>query len=168
MLEVWLAALENMGAEFSGNIAVECAVDLRVELIVVHDSKERVLLRRRDELGSPVTILPCRYDITGKTGFKSACLDRSMAYTPLLHRSPAVQPCFKEYDDHAYVLNVELSHLVSMNINLTYHSALRGLHAQCAALDALSERLRRLLRNQAAAAPNLNACVVEKVQIHGA
>jgi len=127
VLEVCPGTSGIMDAELLGNIAVECAVDLGIELIVVHDPKERVLLRGRDELGPPVTILPYGYDGIGKTRSRSTLLDRSMAYASLFDRSPAIQPCFKEYDDHADVLDVELSHLVSMNIKLTYHSSARGL-----------------------------------------
>ena len=74
-----------------------------------------MLFRRRDELGSPVTILPYDHDIAGKTRSRSAFLEGFMSGTPLFRRSAAIQPRFKEYDDHVYVLDVELSRLVSMN-----------------------------------------------------
>jgi hypothetical protein len=86
-----------------------------MELIVARHSKESMLLRRRNEPGSSVTILPYGYDIAGKTRSRSAVLQSSMPVAPLLHRSVAIQSRFKEYDDHVYVLNVDLSSLVGMD-----------------------------------------------------
>jgi hypothetical protein len=124
-------------------------------------------LRRRDELGSPVTILPYGHDIAGKTRSRSAFLEGSMPGMPLLHRSAAIQPRFKKYDDQVYVLNVDLGSLVSMNINLTYHSFVCGLSSRFSALYAFPQRQRFPFRNQAVTASDLNTRAIEKFQVRG-
>jgi hypothetical protein len=84
-------------------------------LIVIHHSKESVLLRGRDELGPSITILPYGHDIAGETRPRSAALQGSVPGKSLLRRSVAIQPGFKEYDNHLYVLDADLSSLVSMD-----------------------------------------------------
>jgi hypothetical protein len=138
---------------------------LGIELIVVHHSKERVLLRRRDELGSPVPILPYGHDIAGKASSRSAFREGFVAGMPLLHRGLAIQPGFKEYDDHVYVFDVEVSNFVGIDTNLSYHSAACVLRASLIAPHALSQRPRFPFGNQAATASDLSACAVEKLKV---
>ena len=57
---------------------LDSSVDLRAQLAIVHELKERMLLRRREESGAALRILPNDGEFSGKSGARGSGLEGSV------------------------------------------------------------------------------------------
>jgi hypothetical protein len=87
---------------------------LRDQLLVLHDLKERMLLRRSDESGAMGCVLPEGHDVSRQSvAFRASC--ESSVEVQLLLRGLAIEVGRQKHNHQLDILDIELRDLEGMH-----------------------------------------------------